>query len=186
MWYMLRNSHTGSNRESCCKNSARILQEGRKEQAEENYQNLNWFHRREGLFGYDLHLRQLAEKSFEHIWSPSDFQWHQEKTYDSIPHVAMWIVLQKLGVRDQIADLIQLFHYNLQAQIRIGGSLSEEIDVMAWDRDVVWLLYHSTYCICLCCNWTMEWTSSSHRRDWNNKIIQHFSQQDEVQGKHHE
>ena len=41
----------------------------------------------------------------------------------------MWVALRKLGVPDQLVEMIQSFHQGMKAQIRLGNALLEEIDV---------------------------------------------------------
>ena len=41
----------------------------------------------------------------------------------------MWVALRKLGVRDQLVEIIQSFHQNMKAQTHPGDTLLEEIDV---------------------------------------------------------
>ena len=43
--------------------------------------------------------------------------------YDSVPREAMWKALGKLGVPDQIVQLIRSFHQGMNAQIRLDGTL---------------------------------------------------------------
>lgn len=52
-----------------------------------------------------------------------------KKAYDSVPRAALWLALKKLGVPDQIVTLIQSFHDDMIAQIRLDGNLLEEITV---------------------------------------------------------
>ena len=52
-----------------------------------------------------------------------------KKAYDSVPRVAMWTALRKLGVPEPIIELIRSFHQDMQAQIQMNGTLLEEIDV---------------------------------------------------------
>ena len=51
------------------------------------------------------------------------------KAYDSVPRLALWQVLKKSGVPPQMLKIIASFHENMQAEVRIGGVLSESFRV---------------------------------------------------------
>ena len=51
------------------------------------------------------------------------------KAYDSVPQEALWVTLRKLGVPDQLIDIIRSFHEDMKAQIRLDDTLLEEIEV---------------------------------------------------------
>ena len=51
------------------------------------------------------------------------------KAYDSVPRMALWIALQKLGVPSDLITLIRSFHQDMKARLRIDGNLLEEIEV---------------------------------------------------------
>lgn len=74
-------------------------------------------------------VRQVVEKSWEHKAKAFLVFIDLRKAYDSVPREAMWVVLRKLGVPDQLVEIIQSFHQDMKAQIRLGDSLLEEIDV---------------------------------------------------------
>ena len=40
----------------------------------------------------------------------------------------MWVALRKLGVLDQLVEIIQTFYQDMKAQIRLGDAPLEEID----------------------------------------------------------
>ena len=49
-----------------------------------------------------------------------------KKAYDSVPRAALWRVLQKLGVPDDVIELIRSFHEGMKARVCIDGELLEE------------------------------------------------------------
>ena len=71
-------------------------------------------------------VRQLVEKSWEHT-ARSFFTFIDlRKAYDS---EALWVALKKLGVPLETIELIQSFHQNMKAKIRLDGLLLDEFDV---------------------------------------------------------
>ena len=74
-------------------------------------------------------VRQLVEKAFEHQTKQFLTFVDLKKAYDSVPRTALWRALEKLGVPDQIIDIIRSFHEGMQAQVRMDGELLEEIAV---------------------------------------------------------
>ena len=44
-----------------------------------------------------------------------------QKTYDSVPRFAMWLVLQKYGVPDVIVDLVRALHDNIKVKVFMAG-----------------------------------------------------------------
>ena len=74
-------------------------------------------------------IRQLVEKSWEHK-SKSFFTFVDlKKAYDSVPRKGMWLALKKLGVPEKAVNLIEAFHSNMKAKIRMDGELLEDIRV---------------------------------------------------------
>ena len=51
------------------------------------------------------------------------------KAYDSVPSVALWTALKKLGVLYLLVDIMRSFHSNMEAGIRVIGELLEETQV---------------------------------------------------------
>ena len=43
------------------------------------------------------------------------------KAYDSVPHMAMWRVLEKYGFPPLMISLIRCFHEDMSAELRING-----------------------------------------------------------------
>ena len=69
------------------------------------------------------------EKSWEHKTKAFLVFIDLRKAYDSVPREAMWVVLKKLGVPDQLVEIIQSFHQDMKAQILLGDTPLEEIEV---------------------------------------------------------
>ena len=76
-------------------------------------------------------VHQLVEKSWEHK-SKAFFTFIDlKKAYDSVPREAMWIALTKLGVPEEIVQLIKSkFHQDMKPKICIDGAMLEEIEVV--------------------------------------------------------
>ena len=68
-------------------------------------------------------VRQLVEKSWEHRSKSFLVFIDLKKAYDSVPRVALWQALGKLGVPDNLVELIRSFHCDMQAQIRLHDTL---------------------------------------------------------------
>ena len=87
------------------------------------------FRRGRGCSDMIFTVRQMVEKSWEHKAKAFLVFIDLRKAYDSVPREAMWVALHKLGVPDQLVQIIQSFHLDMKAQIRLGDTLLEEIDV---------------------------------------------------------
>ena len=87
------------------------------------------FRRGRGCTDMIFVVRQLVEKAFEHKTKQFLIFVDLRKAYDSVPREAMWKVLRKLGVPDALVDIIRSFHTNMEARIRVGGELLQEIGV---------------------------------------------------------
>jgi len=72
-------------------------------------------------------IRQVVEKSWEHITKYYFAFIDLKKAYDSVPREALWMILQKFGMPDRTVKLIRSFHQGMTARVRIDGSLSEKI-----------------------------------------------------------
>ena len=73
--------------------------------------------------------RQLVEKAREHQDLLFTLFVDLRKAYDSVPRLALWQVLEKSGVPPQMLKIIASFHEDMQAEVRIGGVLSESFRV---------------------------------------------------------
>ena len=74
-------------------------------------------------------VRQLVEKSIEHATKSYIIFVDLRKAYDSVPHEALWVVLQRLGVPDILIDIVKSFHEEMEAKIRLDQELLEQIEV---------------------------------------------------------
>lgn len=109
---------------------ARVLQERLQKLAEDELpESQCGFRKNRSCADMIFTVRQLVEKSWEHE-SKAFFTFIDlKKAYDSVPREAMWAVLQKLGVPENTIKLIQSFHQDMRARIRLEGSCLEEISV---------------------------------------------------------
>ena len=69
-------------------------------------------------------VRQLAEKAVEHQATQYFVFVDLKKAYDSVPREAMWMVLRKMGVPEVLVEIVQSFHSDMKARVRL-----EEIEV---------------------------------------------------------
>ena len=76
-------------------------------------------------------VSQLAEKAIEHNSKQYLVFVDLHKAYDSVPCLALWIALQKLGlpVPDDLITLIKSFHQGMKARLRVDGDMLEETEV---------------------------------------------------------
>ena len=51
------------------------------------------------------------------------------KAYDSVPRDALWQILERFGVPPQMLQIIWPFHEDMQAEVKVGGALSESFAV---------------------------------------------------------
>ena len=70
-------------------------------------------------------VRQLIEKANEHKVKIFFMFIDLRKAYNSVPHEALWVALSKLGVPDTLIELIQSFHQDMKATIRLDSTLLE-------------------------------------------------------------
>ena len=109
---------------------ARILQERLQQLAEEELpESQCGFRKGRGCADMIFTVRQLVEKSWEHKTKTFFMFIDLKKAYDSMPRAALWVALKKLGVPQQTITLIQSFHEDMKAQIRLDNTLLEEISV---------------------------------------------------------
>ena len=51
------------------------------------------------------------------------------KAYDSVPWQALWCVLEKYGVPPTMVSVIKSFHEGMTAVVRVGDSITDDIEV---------------------------------------------------------
>ena len=109
---------------------ARILQERLQQLAKEELpESQCGFRKGRGCSDMIFTVRQLAEKAIEHQSKQFFLFVDLQKAYDSVPRMAMWRALEKLGVPDCIIDIIRSFHDGMHVQVRVNGRTLEEIPV---------------------------------------------------------
>ena len=74
-------------------------------------------------------VRQLFEKAREHQESLFTLFVDLRKAYDSVPRDALWHVLGRCGVPPQMLRIVRSFHEDIQAEVRVGGVLSDTFRV---------------------------------------------------------
>ena len=52
-----------------------------------------------------------------------------KKAFNSVPRTALWMALKKLGVPDQLVDIVKSFHEGMKARMRTKGDLLGTLDV---------------------------------------------------------
>ena len=73
--------------------------------------------------------RQLVEKCREHDDVLFVLFVDLRKAYDSVPRPALWRVLEKCGVPPTMLSIIQSFHDGMQAEVRVGDTTTDRIEV---------------------------------------------------------
>ncbi len=105
------------------------------------------FRKGHGCYDMTFVVRQLMEKAVEHRAQQFLIFVDLKKAYDSVPMEALWMAMQKLSVPDHLIDIVRSFHEGMEARVRIGEELLEEIEV----RNAG--MYHGTHpfqSLCLC------------------------------------
>ena len=74
-------------------------------------------------------VRKLTEKAIEHHKRQLLIFVDLRKAYDSMPHEALWMALEKLGVPAVLIDIVKSFHADMRASVKVDSELSEEICV---------------------------------------------------------
>ena len=74
-------------------------------------------------------VRQLAEKAIEQRAKQFLIFVDLKKAYDSVPREALWMALRKLGVPEVLVEIVKSFHKAMEARVRVGGELLDEIEV---------------------------------------------------------
>ena len=74
--------------------------------------------------------RQLVENTREHDDVLYVLFVDLKKAYDSIPRDDLWRVLDKVGVPPTMLEIIRSFHEGMRAEVRVGLSSTESIEVM--------------------------------------------------------
>ncbi len=74
-------------------------------------------------------VRQITEKCYEHRRKAYLVFVDLRKAYDSVPRAALWIVLRKLGVPENLVQLIESFHADMSARVLVDGVGLDDIEV---------------------------------------------------------
>ncbi len=72
---------------------------------------------------------QLSEKVIEHRSKQFIIFVDLKKAYDSVPREALWVVMEKMGVPEYLTNIVKSFHEGIEAPVRVGEDLLEEIEV---------------------------------------------------------
>ena len=109
---------------------ARILQDRLQGLAEDILpESQSGFRRGRGCADMVFVARQLMEKSIEHNTPLYVLFVDLRKAYDSIPRLALWILLRKLGVPPTMLDLVRSLHESMRVRVRAEGGVTEAINV---------------------------------------------------------
>ena len=73
--------------------------------------------------------RQLLEKSIKHTSQLYVLFVDHRKAYDSIPHHALWLVLERVGVPQHMLGLIHSLNNGMEARVCVAGGLTDAISV---------------------------------------------------------
>ena len=74
-------------------------------------------------------IRQLVEKFYEHRQKGYLVFVDLRKAYDSVPRPALAACLLKLGVPEELTELILQFHCGMEAEVRVGAEVSGSFPV---------------------------------------------------------
>ena len=109
---------------------ARIIQERLQVIAERVLpESQSGFRRGRGCCDMIFVARQLLEKAREHQDSLFVLFVDLKKAYDSVPREALWQVLERCGVPPRMLKIVKSFHVGMQAEVRVGASLSGSFEV---------------------------------------------------------
>ena len=87
------------------------------------------FRKGRGCIDMIFAARQLVEKTREHDDSLFVLFIDLRKAYDSVPRSALWRVLEKVGVPPKMLRIIKSFHEGMRAEVRVGTSTTDSIEV---------------------------------------------------------
>ena len=73
--------------------------------------------------------RQMLEKSRKHQVSLFTLLDDMRKASNSLPRETRWLVLEKCGVPPRLLTIVKSFHEGMQAEVSVGGSLSDTFEV---------------------------------------------------------
>jgi len=82
-----------------------------------------------GCIGMIFVARQLVEKAREHQSDLFFLFVDLKKAYDSVPHPALWRVLEKLGVPSTLVSIIRSFHEDMSVKVIVGQTFTGPIGV---------------------------------------------------------
>ncbi len=74
-------------------------------------------------------VRQLVEKAVEHIDKQFVVFVDLKKAYDSVPGEALWMALKRLGVPEQLIQIVKSFHEGMKAKVRICDEMLDDLQV---------------------------------------------------------
>ena len=114
----------------CGKVFARILQDRLQVVAEKVLpESQCGFWKGRGCVDMVFAARQLVEKSREHDESLFVLFVDLRKAYNSVPRQALWRVLEEYGVPPTMVSVIKSFHEGITAVVRVGDSITDDIEV---------------------------------------------------------
>ena len=87
------------------------------------------FRRGRGCMNMVFVTRQMIEKSFEHACPLYALLVDLRKAYDSIPRLALWLLLERVGVPPVMLNIIKSLHEGMRVKIRSDGGTSEAFPV---------------------------------------------------------
>ena len=109
---------------------ARIVQGRLQRLAEREMQDSQCgFRKGRGCSDMTFVVRQLAKKAIEHRAKQFLIFVDLKKAYDSVPREALWMALRKSGVPEELVEIVKSFHKAMEARVRVGGELLDEIEV---------------------------------------------------------
>ena len=73
--------------------------------------------------------RQIMEKAREHNTRVFMLFVDQRKAYDSVPHQALWLLLEKYSIPPLLVRLIQSLHDGMKVEASVDGTTTPVIEV---------------------------------------------------------
>ena len=89
----------------------------------------NGFRKGHGCADMIFVASQLVEKAREHGESLYVLFVDLRKAYDSVLRQALWKVLEKYGVPEEMLNVVKSFYEGMHAEVRVGSTVTDRFEV---------------------------------------------------------